>query len=162
MNHKNIIRTEEVVMAKKVFFIAVLFLILIASSGLAVSEHHGAGEKGQTMKMPSIDVFTDGVQVTFMVMKQMKMNEEIEQGTTHNIMILVRDERTGKEFADIPVTITVADPDDNEQIKKGSYKNMMRTYDAYFRMNQTGKYRIRILFETEGKKRSVGISHDMT
>lgn len=159
-------------MVTKSLPMTIIFLLLAFS--LSFAQHEQMGEdkqQAQPMKMPSIDVFTDGVHVTFMVMKneshknmlkQMKMNEELEQGTTHNIMILVRDEKTGKEFAHIPVTIMVADPDDNEQTKKGSYKDMMRTYDAYFRMNQTGKYQIRVLFETEGKKRSIGISHDMT
>ncbi|MBA4418055.1 MAG: hypothetical protein C0392_09120 [Syntrophus sp. (in: bacteria)] len=157
-------------MTKKVFLVAALFLVLIAPSVFAASDQHGAADKGQTMKMPSIDVFADGVHVTFMVMKnenhktmltQMKMNEEIEKGTTHNIMVLVRDEKTGKEYANKSITITVTDPDDNEQMKKGSYKDMMRTYDGYFKMSQTGKYQIKVLFEIEGKKRSIGIAHDM-
>jgi len=157
-------------MAKRVLpAIAVSFLLLISSFSLAHSQHHMSGEKQQTMKMPSTEVFSDGIEATFMVMmnenhknmlKNMKMKEDLEPGSTHNIMILIKDEATGAEINNIPVTIKVTDPDDNEQIKKGSYKEMMRTYDAYFDLSKKGKYQIRIVFETKGQKKAIGTSYE--
>lgn len=157
-------------MIKKTLAMTIIVVLLGFSFSLANSDHSMGSEKRQMMKMPSTDVFADGVQATFMVMKneshenmlkQMKMNEDIEKGSTHNIMILLKDEMTGREFANIPVTIVVTDQNDNEQRKRGSYKDMMRTYDAYFKMSQSEKYEIRIVFETEGTKRSIGVSHEM-
>jgi hypothetical protein len=48
-----------------------------------------------------------------------------------------------------------------EQIKTGSYKKVMRTYDAYFKLSETGKYMITVLLDTGAQKRSIGISYDM-
>ncbi len=160
---------------KKIFvvlFISVFGLSMLPTSALA---QHGHGESAArpqpAMKMASTDVFADGIEATFMVMmnqnhkmmlKNMNMKEDIEPGTTHNIMILVKDEKSGKEFDNIPVTIKMTDPSDNEQTKTGSYKAMMRTYDAYFTMREKGKYQIRVLFETQGLKRSIGISYELT
>lgn len=151
--------------------IAIAVVFLLSFSSLSFAQHGHTEDKAQpAMKMASTDVFADGLEATFMVMmndshktmlKNMKMKEDLEPGTTHNVMILIKDEKTGKEFSDIPVTIKVIDPNDNEQTKSGSFKEMMKTYDAYFNMREKGKYRIQVLFETHGLKRSIGMSYEM-
>ncbi len=157
-------------------FIAVLGLIMLPSFTLAEHGHghlHGQADSGASpkpaMKMDSTDVFADGVQITFMVMEnkmhkgmlqQMKMKDDLEPGTTHDIMVLIRDEKTGREFTDQQVTLKVVGPDEKEQVKPASYKTMMRSYDAYFDLAEPGSYRIFVLFEMGGKKRAVGLSYD--
>jgi hypothetical protein len=147
-----------------------LFVFFVLSSP-SIAQHGGmAAEKQPVMKMASTDVVADGLVVTFMVMpnsthknmlKNMKMEDDIEPGSTHNIMVLIKDEKTGEEFSGARVSLKVADADDEEQIKTGSYKKMMRTFDAYFKLAKTGKYMITVLLDTGSQKRSIGISYEM-
>jgi hypothetical protein len=76
-------------------------------------------------------------------------------------MIILKDARTGKEFQNLPATIKVIDEDDNEQVKNTSFTDMMRTYDAYFSLEQKKKYQIIIFFETLGQKKSIGILYEL-
>ncbi len=151
--------------------IVALGLLLFSSFSLAQHMQGGSGEKPQpAMKMNSTDVVADGLQVTFMVMRnethkgmleKMKMKEALEPGSTHNIMVLVRDEKTGKELTGGKVTLKLVSPDEKEQVKSANYKEMMRTYDAYFNLAETGRYQVTALFEIGGQKRAVGISYDI-
>ena len=149
----------------------VLFLLPLPSIAQHGHMGHMAAEKQPVMKMASTDVVADGLVVTFMVMpnsthknmlKNMKMADDIEPGSTHNIMVLLRDEKTGEEFTGARVSLKVVDSYDDEQIKAGSYKKMMRTYDAYFKLAKTGKYMITMLLDTGAEKRSIGISYDVS
>lgn len=146
-----------------------LFVLFLLQSPSIAQHGNMAPEKQPAMKMASTDVVADGLVVTFMVMpnsthknmlKNMKMPDDIEPGSTHNIMVLIRDEKTGEEFTGARVSLKVVDSDDGEQIKTGSYKKMMRTFDAYFKMAKTGKYMITVLLDTGTQKRSIGISYD--
>ncbi len=160
----------------------ILGVLLIAVIGLSmfpprsVAEHGHGGMMGAqpqqqpAMKMDSTDVFADGVQVTFMIMRnemhkgmleKMKMKEEPEAGTTHDIMVLIRDEKTGRELTGARVTLKVIGPDENEQVKAANYKEMMRTYDTYFNFAEKGKYQVLALFEIGGQKRAIGISYEI-
>lgn len=76
-------------------------------------------------------------------------------------MVLLKDEKTGKELTGARVSLKVVDSDEDEQIKTGSYKKIMRAYDAYFKLSETGKYMITVLLDTGAQKRSIGISYDM-
>ncbi|MFH1077637.1 MAG: hypothetical protein V1753_12560 [Pseudomonadota bacterium] len=115
-----------------VLFISVFGLLMLPSSSLAQHGHGGGGGQQQpAMKMDNRDVFADGVQITFMVMRnemhkgmleKMKMKDDLEAGTTHDIMVLIRDEKTGKELADAQVTLKVIGPDEKEQVKSANYK----------------------------------------
>ncbi len=96
------------------------------------------------------------------MLKNMKMEDDIEPGSTHNIMVLLKDEKTGEEFAGARVSLKVVDSDDGEQMKTASYKKMMRTYDAYFKLAKTGKYMITVLLDTGALKRSIGLSYEMS
>ena len=151
--------------------VSLFMLFSLASPSLAQHGHMGAEKQPEMkMKMASTDVVADGLVVTFMVMpnsthkgmlKNMKMEDDIEPGSSHNIMVLIKDEKSGGEFPGARVSLKVADADDEEQIKTGSYKKMMRTYDAYFTLTKTGKYTITVLLDTGVQKRSIGISYEM-
>ena len=153
------------------FVIAVFGLLVVSALSFAQHMPTADAEKTQaSMKMNSTDVRADGLQVTFMVMRnethkgmleKMKMNEQIEQGSTHNIMIVIRDEKTGKEFTGGKVTLKLVTPDEKEQVRKTNYKDMMKTYDAYFNLSETGRYQVLAEFETGGQKRAVGMSYDI-
>jgi hypothetical protein len=147
-----------------------LFVSFLLVSPLMAQHGHLAAEKQPVMKMASTDVIADGLVVTFMVMpnsahknmlKNMKMPDNIEPGSTHNIMVLLKDEKTGEEFTGARVSLKVVDSDDGEQIKTGSYNKMMRTYDAYFKLATTDKYVIIMLLDTGTQKRSIGLSYEM-
>ena len=70
---------------------------LFIFSSFAFAQHqHGGMSMGGSMKMESKDVLVEGVKVSFTVMandehrkmlKDMKMKEDIEPGTTHNITV---------------------------------------------------------------------------
>ena len=151
-------------------FIAVFGLAMPPSASPAQHGHGGTGVQQQpAMKMDNTDVFADGLQVTFMVMQnemhkgmleKMEMKDDLEPGTTHDVMVLIRDEKTGKELADARVALKVVGPDEQEQVKAASYKKMMRTYDAYFNLVEPGKYQVLALFESGGQKRAIGISYE--
>jgi hypothetical protein len=157
---------------KKVLLAALMSLFVLFLLPLpSIAQHgHMAAEKQPMMKMASTDIVADGLVVTFMVMpnsthknmlKNMKMVDDIEPGSTHNIMVLIRDEKTGDEVIGSRVSLKVVDSDDDEQIKTGSYKKLMRTFDAYFKLANTGKYMITMLLDTGTQKRSIGLSYDM-
>jgi len=64
---------------------------------------------GGSMKMESKDVLVEGVKVSFTVMandshkkmlQDMKMKEDIEPGTTHNITVVLKDQKTQREITD--------------------------------------------------------------
>lgn len=80
-------------MIMKVLLMTIISLLMLPSFSLAQHGHMG-GEKQQPMKMQSTDVLADELEATFMVMKNeshttmlknMKMKEDIESGSTHNI-----------------------------------------------------------------------------
>jgi hypothetical protein len=160
-------------MKKMLSAVLVSLFVLFSVASPALAQHGRMAAEKQPemkMKMASTDVVADGLVVTFMVMpnsthkgmlKNMKMEDDIEPGSTHNIMVLLKDEKTGEEFSGARVSLKVVDADDEEQIKAGSYKKMMRTYDAYFKLAKTGKYMITVLLDTGAQKRSVGISYEI-
>jgi hypothetical protein len=163
------------IMRKCLLVASVLTIGLVMLSSFSLAQHHGGAatpQKSQSqpaMKMASTDVFADGMQITVMVMRnethkgmlqKMNMTEELEPGTTHNIMVLIRDEKTGKELTGGKVTLKVVNPDEKEQVKPGNYKEMMRTYDAYFKLADKGRHQVLVLFESGGNKRTAGVSYD--
>ncbi len=148
-----------------------LVVVLLVLSSLAFGQHqHGGMSTGGSMKMESKDVLVEGVKVSFMVMannehqkmlKDMKMKEDIEAGTTHNITVTLKDEKTQKDIADATVTMKVVDPAGKDQIKTLKYEDMMKSYDAYFNMKEKGKYQVMVLFKIGDKKRTAGIYYDV-
>ena len=123
------------------------------------------------MKMDTKDVLVEGVKVTFQFMandehqkmlKDMKMKEEeAEPGTTHNITVMLKDEKTQKDIADATVNVKVVDPTGKDQIKTLKYEDMMKSYDAYFDLKEKGKYQIMVLFKAGDKKSTAGIYYEV-
>ena len=125
---------------------------------------------GGSMKMESKDVLVEGVKVSFTVMandehrkmlKDMKMKEDIEPGTTHNITVVLKDEKTEKEITDAQINMKVVDPKGKDQIKPLKYEDMMKSYDAYFNLPEKGKYQMMILFKVGEQKRTAGIYYEI-
>jgi hypothetical protein len=122
------------------------------------------------MKMESKDVLVEGIKVSFMVManeshkkmlKDMKMKEDIVPGTTHNITVILKDEKTQKEITNAEVQMKVVDPKGKDQIKTLKYEEEMKSYDAYFNLPDKGKYQVLVLFKSGEKKGTAGIYHEV-
>ena len=139
------------------------FLVLTLSvfSSLALAQHSHGGMTGGSMKMETKDVLVEGVKVSFMVManeshkkmlKDMKMKEDVEVGTTHNITVTLKDEKTQKEIPDAQINMKVVDPKGKDQIKPLKYEGEMKSYDAYFNLPEKGKYQVMVLFKVGDKK----------
>lgn len=158
-------------MKRLALVLAMLAAGLFVISSFALAQHqHGGMTKGESMKMESKDVLVEGVKVSFMVManeshkkmlKDMKMNEDIESGTTHNITVVLKDEKTQKEIPDAQVNMKVVDPKGKDQIKPLKYEDMMKSYDAYFNLAEKGKYQIMILFKVGDQKKTAGVYWDL-
>jgi hypothetical protein len=148
--------------------IAVVFPLIPAPSG---AQHtHGHGSSGDGMKMDTREVLVEGVKVTFQIMvnaehrkmlKDMKMKDDIEAGTTHNVTLVLTDIATQKEITDAAVSMKVVDPAGKDQIKSLKYENSMKSYDAYFNMPEKGKYELLVLVKTGEKKRTAGINYEV-
>ncbi len=142
-----------------------LFILSTASA-----QHQHGGTSGGGMKMESKDVLVEGVKASFTVMandehrkmlKDMKMKEDIEPGTTHNVTVVLKDEKTGKEITDAQVNMKVVDPKGKDQVKPLKYEEMMKSYDGYFNLPEKGKYQVMILAKTGEKKITAGIYYEM-
>jgi len=139
-------------------------------SSTAFAQHQHGGMSGGGMKMESKDVLVEGVKVSFMVManenhkkmlKDMNMKEDIEPGSTHNITVTLKDDKTQKEITDAQVNMKVVDPKGKDQVKPLKYEEAMKSYDAYFNLPEKGKYQIIILFKVGEQKRTAGIYHEI-
>jgi len=158
-------------MKRLVCFWGTFFLSLFISTSLSFAQHsHGGMSKGESMKMDTKDVLVEGIKVTFMVMpneshkkmlKDMKMKEDIELGTTHNITVTLKDEKTQKEITDAQITMKVVDPKGKDQIKTLKYEGEMKSYDAYFNLPEKGKYQVMVLFKVGEQKKTAGIYYDL-
>jgi len=144
--------------------------LLMVSFSFAQHSHGGMSMGGGSMKMEDKDVVVEGVKVSFMVMdneahkkmlKDMSMKEDIEPGTTHNITVSLKDEKTLKEITDAQVTMKVVDPKGKEQIKTLKFEEMMKDYTAYFNLPEKGKYQIMIRLKVGDKKRTAGVYWDL-
>lgn len=147
------------------FLISFLSVLISTSNSFA---QHGHGET--KMKMESKDVLVEGIKVSFMVManeshkkmlKDMKMKEDIVPGTTHNITVILKDEKTQKEITNAEVQMKVVDPKGKDQIKTLKYEEEMKSYDAYFNLPDKGKYQVLVLFKSGEKKGTAGIYHEV-
>jgi hypothetical protein len=125
---------------------------------------------GTPMKMDTKEVLVEGVKVSFQIManmdhkkmlKDMKMKEDIEPGTTHNITVILKDDKTQKEITDAQINMKVVDPKGKDQIKTLRYEGEMKSYDAYFNLKEKGKYQVLILFKVGEQKRTAGIYYEV-
>jgi len=151
-------------------FLAVVTGLFVLSSVSLAQHSHGGMSMGSSMKMDTKEILVEGVKVTFQMMandehrkmlKDMKMKEDIEPGTTHNITVTLKDAKTQKEIADAQVSMKVVDPKGKDQIKSLKYEDMMKSYDAYFNLPEKGKYQVMILAKMGDKKITAGIYYDL-
>ena len=146
------------------FLISFLSVLVFTSNSFA-QHGHGAGSKMETR-----EVLVEGVKVIFQIMsnaehkkmlKDMKMKEDVEPGTTHNITVTLKDEKTRKEVTDAQVQMKVVDPKGKDQIKALKYEGEMKSYDAYFNLPGKGKYQVLVLFKIGEKKGTAGIYYEV-
>jgi len=149
--------------------VSVFCLFTFVSVPLA-QHSHGGMSMGTPMKMDTKEVLVEGVKVTFQIMandehqkmlKDMKMKEDIEPGTTHNITVTLKDEKSQKEMTNAQISMKVVDPKGKDQIKPLKYEGEMKIYDAYFNLPEKGKYQIMILAKVGEKKTTAGIYYDV-
>ncbi len=159
-------------MRKRLFLgLGVLLVSLLVFSPTAPAQHSHGGSMGmgEPMKMDTKEVLVEGMKISFAVMANkehkkmladMKMKEEPQSGTTHNITVTLKDEH-GMDVTDAQINMKVVDPNGKDQIKPLKYEDMMKSYDAYFNLSEKGKYQILVLVKTGDQKRTAGIYYEL-
>jgi hypothetical protein len=157
-------------MKKVIILMAVLAFGLFGFTRLSSAQHVHGAMSGGSMKMDTKEVLVEGTQVTFQVMsndehlkmlKDMKMKEDIEPSTTHNITVTLKDEKSQKDLTGATVTMKVVDPTGKDQIKTMKYDDMMKSYDAYFDLKEMGKYQVMVLLKMGDQKKTAGIYYEV-
>jgi hypothetical protein len=158
-------------MKKLISVLGILLFCLFTFATISPAQHsHGGMSMGTPMKMDTREVIAEGVKVTFQIMdnqehkkmlKDMKMKEDIESGTTHNITVTLKDEKAQKEITDAQINMKVVDPKGKDQIKTLKYEGEMKSYDAYFNLKEKGKYQVMVLFKVGEQKRTAGIYYEV-
>ncbi|MGA2518014.1 MAG: hypothetical protein ABSG44_15870 [Thermodesulfobacteriota bacterium] len=158
-------------MKRRISAVGVSVLCLPTFVSVSLAQHsHGGMSMGTPMKMETKEVLVEGVKVTFQMMandehkkmlKEMKMKEDIEPGTTHNITVTLKDEKSQKEITNAQINMKVVDPKGKDQIKPLKYEAMMKSYDAFFNLPEKGKYQVMILAKTGEKKITAGIYYEV-
>ena len=149
--------------------LAALFALALLPSISPAQHQHGAA-KGEPMKMDTKEVLVEGVKVVFQIMANeehkkmladMKMKDDIEAGSTHNITVILKDEKSQKEITDAQINMKVVDQKGKDQIKTLKYEGEMKSYDAYFNLKEKGKYQVMVLFKVGEQKRTAGIYYEV-
>lgn len=157
-------------MKKVISMIGLSVLSFFMFVSVPLAQHSHGGMSGGSMKMDTKEVLVEGLKVTFQMMannehrkmlKDMKMKDDLEPGTTHNITVTLKDEKTQKEVADAQISMKVVDPKGKDQIKPLKYEGEMKSYDAYFNLPEKGKYQIMILAKVGEKKTTAGIYYEV-
>jgi len=158
-------------MKRVISILGMSVLICFVLTSLSLAQHSSGGmSMGTSTKMDTKEVIVEGVKVTFQIMandehrkmlKDMKMKEDIKPGTTHNITVLLKDEKTQKEITNAQITMKVIDPKGQDQIKALKYEKEMKSYDAFFKLSDKGKYQVIIIFKVGEQKRTAGIYHEI-
>jgi hypothetical protein len=148
--------------------VAIVSLLIPA---LSSAQHvHGQGAGGSSMKMDTREVLVEGLKVTFQIManaehlkmlKDMKMKDDIEQGTTHNVTVLLTDQATQKQITDAAVSMKVVDPKGKDQIKNLKFESSMKSYDGYFNLPEKGKYELLVLIKAGDQKKTAGVYYEL-
>ena len=158
-------------MKKLISVLGILFFCLFTFTSISLAQHsHGGMTTGTSMKMDTKEVLVEGVKVSFQIManvdhkkmlKDMKMKEDIEPGTTHNITVTLKDEKAQKEITNAQINMKVVDPKGKDQIKTLKYEGEMKSCDAYFNLPEKGKYQVMVLFKVGEQKRTAGIYYEI-
>ena len=145
-------------------------LLVFGFTPVALAQHSHGGMGSSTMKMDTKEVLVEGTKVTFQIMsndehkkmlKDMKMKDDVDPGTTHNVTVILKDEKTQKEITDATVNMKVVDPAGKDQIKPLKYDDSMKSYDAYFNLKEKGKYQVIILAKKGDQKIPAGIYYEV-
>ncbi len=158
---------------KRYIAFGLIMTLLLAGLAYAQGQHDHGGSGGSTHdmgSMPTQDVLVEGAVVGFAVManpehlkmlRDMKMKEDIEPGTTHNITITLKDQQSGQPITGATVSLRVVDPGGKDQIKTLKFEPSMNSYDAYFNMPDKGRYQILMLARYGEQKKTAGIYHEV-
>jgi hypothetical protein len=95
------------------------------------------------------------------MLKDMKMNMEVDPQATHNIAVTLTDTRTNLPLTDAVVKMKVIDPKGKAQIKLLDFILAMNQYAGDFTLSGKGRYQILILFKTAGKKQAAGFYYTL-
>jgi len=146
-------------------------VVSMLSPTLSSAQHsHGQGSAASGMKMDTREVLVEGFKVTFQIManaehrkmlKDMKMKDDVEPGTTHNVTVVLLDRATQKPITDAAVNMKMVDSKGKDQIKRLTYENSMKSYDGYFNMPEKGRYEILVLIKRADQKQTAGIYYEL-
>ena len=151
------------------FVTAAVLLLAIVICARAQHSHNQGTAAGSDKKTDTRVVLVEDVQVSFAVManedhrkmlKDMQMKDDVEPGTTHNVTVVLKDQRTQQEITDATVSMRVIDPKGKDELKTLKYEAVMKSYDAYFNMPEMGKYQILIIFRYGEQKKTAGIYYE--
>jgi len=158
-------------MKRMVSILMMVLLSLFLASSLGSAQHmHGGMSMGTPMKMDTREVLVEGLKVAFQIManeehkkmlKDMKMKEDLEPGTTHNITVMLKDQKSQKEITDAQITMKVVDPKGKDQIKSMKFEGEMKSYDAYVNLPDKGKYQVIVLVKKGEQKIPAGIYYEI-
>jgi hypothetical protein len=136
----------------------------------SAQQTHDHGTSGGSMQMDTREVLVEGLKVTFQIMpntehrkmlKEMKMKDDVEPDTTHNVTVILTDLTSRQQITDAVVSMKVIDPKGKDQIKSLKYESSMESFDAYFSMPEKGQYQLLVLVKTGDMKRTAGVYYDL-
>src|SRR5512143_496365 len=116
-------------MKKHLLILAAVTVAMMMAPAFCAAQHMHMGG-GSSMKMDTREVLVEGVKVTFQIManeehlkmlKDMKMKDDVEAGTTHNVTVVLTDQATQKGITDATVSMKVVDSKGKDQIKSLKY-----------------------------------------
>jgi hypothetical protein len=156
---------------KKNKYLALVAVFSLLSPAFSLAQQtHDHGSSAGSAKMETREVLVEGVKVAFQIMpndehrkmlQDMKMKDDIEPNTTHNVTVILTDLATQQPVTDAVVGLKVVDPGGKNQIKSLKYESSMRSFDAYFSMPDKGRYELLVLVKTGDVKRTAGIYYDL-
>jgi hypothetical protein len=158
-------------MKKYKWLVLGLALVSVLVPAISSAQHsHGHGSSASSMKMDTREVLVEGVKVSFQIManaehrkmlKDMKMKDDVEAGTTHNVTVVLTDQATQRPVTDAAVSMKVVDPTGKDQIKSLKYEGSMKSYDGYFNLPEKGKYELLVLIKTGDQKKTAGVYYEL-
>lgn len=130
--------------------------------------HHGAGHGAASLA--TREVLVDGLRVGFHVMgnaehrkmlREMKLKDNVEPETTHNITVMLSDAASKKPVTGATVGMKVVDPRGSEQIRPLSYNEALGGYEGYFRLPEKGKYDFLVVVRIGEERKTAGVSWEL-
>ncbi|MBI4774711.1 MAG: FixH family protein [Deltaproteobacteria bacterium] len=150
--------------------LCLLLTLCLAGPARVVAQHNHGAATHETGAMTTQDVLAEGVVISFSVMansehlkmlREMKMKENVEAGTTHNITVVLKDQKSQQPITDASVSMRLIDPSGKDQLKALTFEPSMNSYDAYVNMPVKGRYQILVLARYGDQKKTGGIYYDL-